>query len=58
MNEDLKEIKDLILRIEDKIDVRLARIEKEHNSFKRWIFTVFLSFQAGLEYVKHKMGGL
>jgi exopolyphosphatase/pppGpp-phosphohydrolase len=67
MENELKELKQLAMRIEDKMDKRLDRLEdkvdskfleinKEISAFKRFTFGVILGISGTIEALKHKMG--
>ena len=67
MEKEIRELKEMAMRIEDKMDKRLDRLEdkvdskfleinKEIGAFKRFTFGVILGISGTIEAVKHKMG--
>jgi hypothetical protein len=67
MEQDLRELKEMAMRIEDKMDKRLDRLEdkvdakfleinKDLSSFKRLAFGVIFTITGTVEAIKHKLG--
>ena len=67
MEQDLRELKEMAMRIEDKMEKRLDRLEdkvdakflevnKDLSSFKRLAFGVILTVAGAIEAVKSKIG--
>lgn len=67
MEQDLRELKEMAMRIEDKMDKRLDRLEdkvdakfleinKDLSSFKRLAFGVIFTITGTIEAIKHKLG--
>lgn len=67
MEKDIRELKEMAMRIEDKMEKRLDRLEdkvdakfleinKEIGAFKRFTFGVILGIVGAIEAVKTKLG--
>lgn len=67
MQDDLRELKELAMRIEDKMEKRLDRLEdkvdakfleinKEISAFKRFTFGVIITIIGTVEAIKSKLG--